>query len=163
MLQIDEHVFRNMLAETAVAAEWRKVSLVPYVKQQLVLIAVDEAHCIPEWLVQYIIDVQLFRSTLYTFMCLYTYRGVEFSKAFKHVGELRALVDVRSIHGSYCLSSLLNSVRYHSRTRFFLSDVHFSNLVSARLQFYGRVQPLILTCQTLETAFNIQRTLSWRC
>ena len=94
MLQIDEHVFRNMLAETAVAAEWRKVSLVPYVKQQLVLIAVDEAHCIPEWLVQYIIDVQLFRSTLYTFMCLYTYRGVEFSKAFKHVGELRALVDV---------------------------------------------------------------------
>ena len=35
----------------------------------------------------------------------------------------------------------------------FLSDVHFSNLVSARLQFYGRVQPLTLTCQTLETAF----------
>ena len=36
----------------------------------------------------------------------------------------------------------------------FLSDVHFSNLIFARLQFYGRVQRLTLTCQTTAYTFE---------
>ena len=40
-----------MSPEIAVSGEWRKMFDSAYVKQQLVLIAIDEAHCIPEWLV----------------------------------------------------------------------------------------------------------------
>lgn len=40
-----------MSPEVAVSSEWRKMFDSAYVKQQLVLVAVDEAHCIPEWLV----------------------------------------------------------------------------------------------------------------
>ena len=40
-----------MSPETAVAANWRKLFAHTYIKQKLVLVAIDEAHCIPEWLV----------------------------------------------------------------------------------------------------------------
>ena len=52
-------------------------------------------------------------------------------------------------------------VHTHSPVCDFLFDVHFSKLVSARLQFYGRVQPLTLTCPTLVTA-TYTFLLSWR-
>ena len=40
-----------MSPEVAVSSEWRKMVDSDVVKQQLVLVAVDEAHCTPEWLV----------------------------------------------------------------------------------------------------------------
>ena len=36
--------------EVIVRAPWRGIFECPVFKQRLVLIAVDEAHCIPEWL-----------------------------------------------------------------------------------------------------------------
>ena len=77
-----------MSPEVAVAAEWRKVFMDPYVKQHLVLIAVDEAHCIPEWLV---LNLHWFCLS-YVLTCMH--RSVDFRKAFKRSGELRAVVDV---------------------------------------------------------------------
>ena len=40
-----------MSPEVAVGMEMRKVLAEPHIKQTLMLVAVDEAHCIPEWLV----------------------------------------------------------------------------------------------------------------
>ena len=40
-----------MSPEVAVGTEMRKVLAEPHIKQTLMLIAVDKAHCIPEWLV----------------------------------------------------------------------------------------------------------------
>ena len=48
-----------MSPETAVSAEWRKMFDSAYVKQQLVLVAIDEAHCIPEWLVSQCVMCEL--------------------------------------------------------------------------------------------------------
>ena len=78
-----------MSPEVVVAAKWRDVFTDPYVKQHLVLVAVDEAHCIHEWLVP--IDKGNDNSCVIT---TWIFRGAEFRKAFKCIGELRALVDV---------------------------------------------------------------------
>ena len=40
--------------EVAVGAAMRKLLAESHYKQTLVLIAVDEAHCIPEWLVYFV-------------------------------------------------------------------------------------------------------------
>ena len=40
-----------MSPETALANPWREVFVTPFFKKNLVLIAIDEAHCISEWLV----------------------------------------------------------------------------------------------------------------
>ena len=45
-----------MSPEMAVAAEWRNMFTNPYVQQQLMLITIDEAHCIHEWLVSIVLD-----------------------------------------------------------------------------------------------------------
>ena len=47
-----------MSPETAVAAERRKMFTDSYVKQKLMLVAIDEAHCIHEWLVLYMCAVR---------------------------------------------------------------------------------------------------------
>ena len=39
-----------MSPEIATTAPWRDLFIAPYVKKHLVLVAVDEAHCIEEWL-----------------------------------------------------------------------------------------------------------------
>ena len=82
-----------MSPEVAVSSEWRKMLDSAYVKQQLVLVAVDEAHCIPEWLV---CRVKMSFLVNAVFPCVNNliYRGVEFRKAFRRIGELRALVNV---------------------------------------------------------------------
>ena len=76
-----------MSPEVAVAAKWRDMFTDPYVKQHLVLVAVDEAHCIHEWLVSMVTGNNCVISAR-------TYRGADFRKAFKCIGELRALVDI---------------------------------------------------------------------
>jgi hypothetical protein len=39
-----------MSPETAVKPPWRNIFQTPHFKKVLALVAVDEAHCIPEWL-----------------------------------------------------------------------------------------------------------------
>ena len=39
-----------MSPEKAVQSPWRNIFQTPYYKKHLTLVAVDEAHCIPEWL-----------------------------------------------------------------------------------------------------------------
>ena len=80
-----------MSPETAVAAEWRKVFTNAYVKLKLTLIAVDEAHCITEWSASCMCTYGLYLCML---CCIHVYRGKEFRKDFKRIGEIRALVDV---------------------------------------------------------------------
>ena len=38
-----------MSPEVAVRSPWRKIYLTLFFKKHLALVAVDEAHCIPEW------------------------------------------------------------------------------------------------------------------
>ena len=40
-----------MSPETATTAPWKQLYNEPFIKQHLVMIAIDEAHCIYEWLV----------------------------------------------------------------------------------------------------------------
>ena len=39
-----------MSPEIAVRPPWRNIFSTPFFKEHLTLVAVDEAHCIPEWL-----------------------------------------------------------------------------------------------------------------
>lgn len=79
-----------MPPETAIAAEWRRVFTNAYIKLKLALVAVDEAHCITEWSVSIHVCCGLVFE-------LYLYRGKEFRKAFKRIGEIRAMVDIPSM------------------------------------------------------------------
>ena len=49
MYALDFPVSVFMSPETAVCPPWRGIFQSPYFKQHLALVAVDEAHCIPEW------------------------------------------------------------------------------------------------------------------
>lgn len=42
-----------MSPEIAVQPPWRNIFQTPHFKKHLTLVAVDEAHCIPEWLGRY--------------------------------------------------------------------------------------------------------------
>lgn len=44
------YVIVFMSPEMAVKAPWRNIFQAPHFKEHLALVAVDEAHCIPEWL-----------------------------------------------------------------------------------------------------------------
>ena len=75
-----------MSPETATQAPWRNIYQTSYFKEHLVLVAVDEAHCIPEW---------------YTCWCHFdldynnvSCRGPDFRTSFKKIGGLRALAGV---------------------------------------------------------------------
>ena len=44
-----------MSPEIAISPHWRALFTADYVKKQLALVAIDEAHCIVDWLVRIII------------------------------------------------------------------------------------------------------------
>lgn len=49
-----------MSPELAVKSPWRDIFQTAYFRKHLTLIAVDEAHCIPEWLDKYLCLVLLY-------------------------------------------------------------------------------------------------------
>ena len=71
-----------MSPETAVAAEWRKVFTTAYVKLKLTLIAVDEAHCSGQH------HACVLMAYICVLCCIHVYRGKEFRKDFKRIGEI---------------------------------------------------------------------------
>ena len=80
-----------MSPEVAVTLPWRDVFLSPQFKERLALIAVDEAHCIVEWLESCLFVLCIGCFTLHVYC---TSRGKDFRKCFKEIGGLRALTDV---------------------------------------------------------------------
>ena len=73
-----------MSPESATTSPWKQLYKEKSFKQHLVLIAIDEAHCIHEWSVPIPSNFHLFK--------LYDYnRGQDFRKAFSHIGDIRAL------------------------------------------------------------------------
>ena len=92
-----------MSPEVAVAAKWRDMFTDPYVKQHLVLVAVDEAHCIHEWLVSMVTGNNCVISAR-------TYRGADFRKA------LNALVNCEHWWISHLWLSLLQLLPLLSQT-----------------------------------------------
>ena len=73
-----------MSPECAVKVPWCRIYTTPYGKRNIVLVAVDEAHCIEDWLVA-IPDIM--DSVLIIFL---TFRGKDFRTAFSKIGGLRA-------------------------------------------------------------------------
>ena len=73
-----------MSPENATTSPWKQLYKEEYFKQHLVLIAIDEAHCIQEWSVTILSNFNLH----ITANC---YRGQDFRKAFSHIGDIRAL------------------------------------------------------------------------
>ena len=65
--------------------------LSPQFKEKLALIAVDEAHCIVEWLESCLFVLCISCFTLHVYC---TSRGKDFRKCFKKIGGLRALTDM---------------------------------------------------------------------
>ena len=61
-------------------------------KKNLALVAVDEAHCIPEWFV-HVHEVDFLNYGIHC-SCIIAYRGEDFRKEFRSMGGLRALTDV---------------------------------------------------------------------
>ena len=43
-----------MSPKTAISSQWHAVFIADYVKEHLALVAIDEAHCIVDWLVLYL-------------------------------------------------------------------------------------------------------------
>ena len=76
-----------MSPEIAVQPPWRNVFCTPFFKKHLTLVAVDEAHCIPEWLG--LLAIGCIVLVMYA-----QYRGSEFRTSFTRIGGLRALADV---------------------------------------------------------------------
>lgn len=78
----DVFIIVFMSPELAVHAPWRNIFQTTYFKRHLALVAVDEAHCIPEWLG-------------HQFMLLHchvwVFRGSDFRTSFRRIGGLRAL------------------------------------------------------------------------
>ena len=64
---------------------WRSILQSSVFKRQLSLIAIDEAHCIPEW----------FGVLTYGYFIIFTInRGSDFRLSFAELGRLRALTSV---------------------------------------------------------------------
>ena len=76
-----------MSPETATTHPWCKMFSNNYVKKHLVLIAVDEAHCISDWSVkgQFLVACE--------YMNMFVYRGCKFRPSFEKIGGLRALTN----------------------------------------------------------------------
>ena len=74
-----------MSPETAIADPWRKLLK----EAKVALVAIDEAHCISEWLVY---TIAILKKTCVTnFVCWHKNRGEKFRTAFRQLGGLRAL------------------------------------------------------------------------
>lgn len=81
-----------MSPEVATTHPWRSVFEIEHVKRNLALVAIDEAHCICEWLVHNFIRYSIVR---FKYSCEYIYfcRGPNFRTAFKKLGGLRAIAE----------------------------------------------------------------------
>ena len=75
-----KHLLVFMSPETLQVREWRSVLSSEVFKKQVVLVAVDEAHCISEWLVRLSI---ICNSSLER--CVFN-RGKDVRKSFKMIG-----------------------------------------------------------------------------
>ena len=75
-----------MSPETGVSSKWSTMFSQPYVKKNLVVVAVDEAHCVEEWLGIIFCFLSLYR-------CFSHNRGESFRISFRKIGGLRALCD----------------------------------------------------------------------
>jgi superfamily II DNA helicase RecQ len=80
-----------MAPETAVSSVWRELFSVSMFKQHLAVVAIDEAHCITEWLDQ--------NTCLHSVCTPYAYhlilpRGGDFRTCFRKLARLRGLTDV---------------------------------------------------------------------
>ena len=76
-----------MMPPEVAITSWRSVFEKPYVKKNLVLLAIDEVHCICEWLVNRIPLYVMYLDINYVFFC----RGPTFRTAFQKLGGLRAI------------------------------------------------------------------------
>lgn len=76
-----------MSPEVAVVPPWRNIFKSPAFRENLCLVAVNEAHCITEWYG----SQQLKGLCMYTFRFVNLCRGNDFRKAFRKIGGLRAL------------------------------------------------------------------------
>ena len=76
-----------MSPETATTRPWRQLFSEKYYRSNLALLAVDEAHCVYEWL------VGCWYHKRCTVVCYshFSYRGSDFRKSFAGIGDLRAL------------------------------------------------------------------------
>ena len=75
-----------MSPEMAVQSHWRNIFQILYFKRNLALVAVDEAHCIHEWLDYHVHTLVLAMNKLFC-------RGADFRTSFRSIGGLRALTD----------------------------------------------------------------------
>ena len=79
-----------MMPPEVATTSWRSVFEKPHVKKNLVLLAIDEVHCICEWLVNriplYIMYLEI-QTHYHVFFC----RGPTFRTAFQKLGGLRAI------------------------------------------------------------------------
>lgn len=74
-----------MSPETVQLKAWRDVFSCTLVKERLVCVAIDEAHCIAEWSVGKFLCIKVFYWNIY--------RGSDFRTAFHKLGGLRSLID----------------------------------------------------------------------
>ena len=100
-----------MSPETATTRPWRNLFAERYYRSHLVVLAVDEAHCVYEWLVCI---------RIYTIGCYsdFFYRGSDFRKSFAGIGDLRALTNapVMTLTASappYVEAELVKSLHLH--------------------------------------------------
>ena len=84
------HIFLTVLMslECAVKPAWCGIFTTPHGKKNIVVVAVDEAHCIEDWLVAFI---HALRGIAYNIISL---RGKDFRTVFSKIGGLRAVTSV---------------------------------------------------------------------
>ena len=150
---VNIHYVVFMSPETAVSTEWRKVFTHSYVKQHLVLICIDEAHCISEWLVYIYSTIYMYISCKST-VTPYIFRGVDFRLAFKRIGELRALVDVPFMALTASAPTVVESDVIHS---LHLSSPTIVSINLDRPNIYISASPLCSLCVSTYT-YNVDKS-----
>ena len=77
-----------MSPKVALSPSLNTILSLPFVKRNLVLVAVDEAHCITDWYIH--VSSGNVCKFWYYFMC--TFRGADFRPSFNKLGSLRATI-----------------------------------------------------------------------